>query len=215
VTPQEIIDAARARYNASSDTFWSDAELLQHVWDACNELAHQAFAIEKYDDSETSVAGTPDYAFPTRCIALKRVEYDGKRLDPITFREDDQLTFFDSHTTQQGEPDFYTQWAERIYLRPTPDTSALVIGIYYFAEPDTVTAGSTLEVSTMWHHGIIDYVVALMALKEKNYTVSEKYDLKWAQTVARAKAWRRKRMRSDSFSVVQDESHFIEVAGVR
>lgn len=214
MTPQEVIDAARARYNASSDTFWSDAELFQHLWEACHELAHEAFVIEKYATT-TSTATDNSYAFPTRCIAFKRVTYNGKRLEPIQFREDDQLTFFDTATTQSGEPDYYYQWADSIYLRPTPDTSALTIEYFYYAEPEVITAASTLEIPTMWQPKCVDYIVGTMAIKEKNYTVSDRYLAAWQQTVQRAKAWRRKSKRGDSFAVVQDETSYIEISGVR
>lgn len=204
MTPQELIDAARNRYNSVGDTFWSDSELFQHVYEACMELAHEAFVIESYSTT-VSVAATASYAYPTRAIAIRRVVYDGKRLEPISMRDDDLVTFFDSSSAAQGEPDYYYDWDDTIYLRPIPDTSALVIGIFAYSEPAVVTAASTLEVPTIWQVKIIDYVVSKMALKEQNFATAEAYAAAWAATVQKAKAWTRKKRRSDSFSSVREE----------
>lgn len=213
MTPQQVIDAARARYNAAADTFWSDAELLQHLYEACLELSRESLCIEYYDSSIVSVQGTQSYAYPARAIAIKRVVYDGKRLEPITMREDDRLTFFDSANTAQGEPNHWYDWGNTIYLRPIPDSSAKVIGVFVFREHDTVTAGSTLEIPSQWQPKTIDYLVAKMALKEKNYVVADRYDLNWQKTVMRAKTWGRQRRRMAAFITTQDDNTF-EVPGV-
>lgn len=213
MTPQNIIDAARQRYNAVSDTFWTDAELLQHLYEACLELSRESLCIE-YAYSTTSTAGTQAYAYPARTLGVKRVTYAGKRVDPIAFREDDRLTFFDSATTAQGQPSYYFEWDESIYLRPIPDTSALAIVMFVFREHDSVTAGSTLEIPSYWQPKTIDYIVSRMSLKEKNYAVSDRYQSLWEVTVEKARLWGRRRKRFGSFATVQDEASYIEVPGV-
>lgn len=204
MTPTEIEDAARREYNAVGDTHWSAAEFLVMMDRAQMELAREALCIER-TYTTTTVAGTQEYAFPTNTIAIKRVTYDGKVVYPITFQEDDTVTVYNSSTSSQGVPEWYTMWNNVIALRPIP-SDALTLKIYTFNEPQALTATSTLEVPDLFHNHIIHYCLSKMYAKDKDFNAAQYYDQKWMDGKTQAIKWFQKKRTTNKFKMVQDES---------
>lgn len=203
MTPNELQTYARQQYNAATDNFFSDAELYQHIWAAEFELSRQAMLIERLYSTST-VASQQEYTYPTDTIAIKRITFDGVKLVPITFKEDDTLTLGNSATTATGDPQFYAVWNSTIYLRPIPSRVA-TLQIFSFNEPAEVSAASTLEIDTMWHLAMADFLLWKMAAKDKNFEAANYYKGMWDKTVFEARKWGRRRLRGDSFLVIKDE----------
>ncbi len=202
MTPGEVTTFARQQYNAVNDTFFSDAELYSLLWMAQNELAREANVIEQ-TYTTTTVVGQQSYSYPAQIHTLKRVTYDGLKLEPITFREDDVLTLGNAATTQTGKPNYYSVFNKILYLRPTPDDTLSLV-IFGYCEAQQVSATSTLEVPTHFHQDLADFLLWRMAAKDKNYTGAEYFHAAWKEKVKAAKAWTRKRMRGDANAHVQD-----------
>lgn len=208
MTPQQIEDAARRKYNSVGSSFFAQAEIWDLIYQAELEVAQETKMLEgRTVVSGGSVAGTQSYAYPTGVLEIKRIEYDGIKLKRIDFREDDRLTLMNSNGTEQGTPLYYYDWDKTIYFRPIPDTSSEQIRIYYYKEPLIVTSASqTLEIPALFHMCIVDRVVAEMALKDQNTSVADKYFALWYEKHMPAmKRWTRKRRSGDSFGVVRDE----------
>lgn len=203
MTPTELETAIRERYNALNDTFFSQDEIFNYIYHAQTILATECLAIQN-TSTTTSTSGTRAYAYPSTTIAIKRVEYDGRKLTPISFKEDDALTLSDSGTSDSGTPCFYAQWDKSIYLRPTPDTSSLTISFYTYDLPAAVTAVSTLSVPSEFHMSLSYFALYMMALKDQNEGMGLAYKRLWDEEVARCKKWQRKSYSSDSFRGVQD-----------
>ena len=119
MTPTQLESAARQRYNAVNDSFWSQAEMLGMIYQAQMELAAECLVIQnKY--TTTTVASQQAYAWPTRAISIKRVTYDGAKIDPIDMREDDAISLSNTTSIATGTPQFYFSWENSIYLQPVP-----------------------------------------------------------------------------------------------
>lgn len=208
MTPQQIEDAARRKYNSVGSSFYSQAEIWDLIYQAECEIATETKMLEGVSTSLTTTAGTQSYAYPTGVSEIKRVEVDGQKLKRIDFREDDALTLLNADTTEQGTSLYYYDWNKTIYLRPIPSTSSLTIKIYYYKEPALVTSASqTLEVPAIFHMCIVDYVTAEMAAKDRQFDTSEKYFQKWYEVhMPRMMKWTRKRRTGDSFNIVKDEA---------
>jgi hypothetical protein len=213
ITPADMIDRCRRLYNSVGDTFWSDTELYEHMHRACIELAREAFAIERKFSAST-VDGQQGYSFPTNSLDTKRVTINGKRLERITFREDDQITLFDEDTSQEGEPSEYYVWDSTIYLRPVPDAVYTLV-VYAHAAPQEISVSSSFEIPQIWVPYVSDFVIARMAAKEKNYDAVAYHEREWNATLAKAKLWARKQKTRDRFNSVHDETAnvhpFVEV----
>lgn len=205
MTPAQIEEAARRRYNAVGDTFFSQDELFKVIWEAEQELALEAYAIEGKDTSISTVAGTRTYSMPSLYFGIKRVEYDGVRLHRIDDRDDDLLTLSNSTTTDQGSPLYYWLWNDVIYLRPIPD-AVKTLTIYGYKEATLLTtASTTLSVPTRCHSKIINYVAAIIAAKDENFQTSDRFMNMWREDLKREIAFTRRKKRTDSFASVKDE----------
>ncbi len=202
MTPVEVVTLARQSYNAVGDDFFADAELYGHLTGAQNQLAREANVIEQ-TYSTTTVIDQREYDYPSATISVKRVTYNGLKLEPITFREDDAVTNGNEATTQTGTPLYYEIFDKVLYLRPIPD-AAQTLKVFSFNEAAAVTATSVLDVPTVFHHCLVDYLLWRMATKDQNFQGAQYYLAKWDEHVKKAKVWSRKRARGDAFGNVQD-----------
>lgn len=207
MTPTQIETAARNRYNATGDSFFSSAEILDLIYQACIEISVPNSLIEGIYTAST-VIGQQGYSYPSTAISIKRISYEGVKLKNYTMREDDSVTGLDQSTASTGTPTYYFIWNETIYLRPVPD-SVGTLKIYTYNEPQVITATSSLEIPSQFHMGLVYYIVSAMALKDGNINVAREYDMKWQKTVIDAKKWVRISKRADSFTNVQDEDQLV------
>jgi hypothetical protein len=212
LTPQQIEDAARRKYNSVGSSFYSSAEIWDLIYQAELEIARETKMLEgRTVVSGGTVAGTQSYAYPTGVLEIKRIEVDGVKLKKIDMREDDRITLLNANSTEQGEPLYYFDWGSTIYFRPIPDTSSVEIKIYYYKEPARVTdAAQVLEIPALFHMSIVDRVVAEMALKDGNQAMADRYFAIWYDRhLPSAMKWTRKRKTGDGFSVVRDEDDVV------
>jgi hypothetical protein len=203
MTPSQIEATSRNKYNSLGDTFYSSAEIMDLITEACMQLATRALCIERVYQT-TTIASTQEYSYPTNVISIKRVTYNGQKLKPITMREDDALTMLNQSTTATGTPQYYFNWNESVYLRPIPD-AAQTLQIFGYAEAQPVTSTSALEVPTMFHPDIVNFVVAELCAKDENYKASDRYLERWEAALVKAERWAAKKKRGDAMAAVQDE----------
>jgi hypothetical protein len=203
MTPGEVIEYARQQYNAINDTFFfTDEEMYRYVWEAEMQLAKQAYVIKSAYTAST-VASQQEYSLPSNTLTVKRVTYAGKKLKPISFREDDTITIHNAATTATGEPSYYAFWNETLYLRPVPNAVG-TLKVFSFNEPAEVSSTSVLEIPTRYHQGLVDFLISKMAAKDKNFEAASYYMNIWQKTVKEARDHERKHYRGDAFSAVQD-----------
>lgn len=203
-TPDQIQADARRKYNATGDTFFTDPDFFDLIYEAETQLAMESLCIEKVY-SASSVASQREYSWPTNAISIKRIEYDGEKLKQTNFREDDSITTSDSDTTDTGTPAFYQLWDRTIYLRAIPDTSSLTIRIFTYDRPNLqTTGGANLDTPEHYRKDIVGFVVAHMALKDGNNNVAQSYFNRWDLAVKRAIRWQRKRRGTDGPKRVQN-----------
>ena len=202
MTPSELITFALQRHNAVGDSLFSNDLMLSLMYAACQDIAKKAYVIEQ-TYSTTTVASTQEYAFPTNAFAIKRVTYDGMKLTPITFREDDSLSLQNSTTIVTGTPNYYATFNRTIYLRPVPG-DALTLKLFTYNMPSEIDTTSTLEVPTEYHTDLALYMLAEMNAMEKNYQGAQYYLGLWDKRVEAIKKEQRKRNRGDAFQGIQD-----------
>jgi hypothetical protein len=204
MTSAQIEAAARNKYNSTGDTFYTSSEIVDYIYQAQLELA-QACPIIEAVYSTTSVASQQEYSYPTNTTEIKRITYDGRKLQPITFRQDDAVTGLDSDTTSTGTPEYYMIWNRTLYLRPIPATSSQTIKIFSINEPQVMTTSSALEVPSLFHMDIVNFVAAQMAYKDDNQRRGDVYMNLWEAAKRRAVAWTKRRKRGDGFAAVVPE----------
>lgn len=199
MTPAEIETQVRNRYNASGDPHFTSAEIRNAIYQAELELALEAFVIEAVTTT-ASVASTQTIAYPTNCIGIRRVEYDGKKLAAGAL-EDDPKT---STTEVTGTPGEYTVWNDSIYLYPTPDAVKTVKIFHYNQPAEVTTASTTMSIPSRYHTDIIDFCLSIMYAKDQNTQMATYHRNQWESNVNKIKRNRRKEKSSDSFTVVKE-----------
>lgn len=199
----DLLTYARRQYNAVGDDFFPDAQLYTHVEQAQLELATAGLLIED-TLTATTADGQQEYSFPTNTIAVRRVTWNGQKLNPIDLRDADTVTVFTSGVAATGTPQYYSVWEKTFALWPTPN-AAQALKVWAYCEPQTVGSASTLEVPSEFHIRMADYLLEKMAAKDKNFQAAGYYANEWAKTLAKARSWARKRRTADALVFVRDE----------
>ncbi len=210
MTITDLITAIRRQYNAVGDNFYSDEEIIGLIYQACCDISAECDGklIERVYTTST-VAAQQEYTYPTNTMSIKRITFNGKKLSPITFREDDAITGLDQSSASQGSPQYYAIFNEVMYLRPIPSDVG-TLKIFSFNEPDVLDNTSVLEIPTLFHMNLREFVVAELAAKDSNSAAYDRWQLRWEATKKRARKWVMKRKRADAFAQVQDEANLIE-----
>lgn len=213
MTPDEVLLYAKQNYNAESDAFFSDAEGYKHLWAAQMILARETRCIERVYTT-TTTSGTREYAVPTLALGIKRITYNGQKLEPYSFRVDDLFTVLNESTTSTGSPKFYVFWNRTLYLRPIPDSSSGTLRIYTFNKPDETESGGTLDVPEAYHLMLADYLLWRFAAKDQNFQAAQYWEAQWQERLKEAKRAVRKEKTGDAYTqVIDDESMPVNVVG--
>lgn len=202
MTPTEIESAARQRYNAVGDDFFPQEMIMDLIYGASLQLALEAYPIEKVF-STTSVADQQEYTYPTQMVAIRRIEYDGVKIEPLDLIDDPKSNLNDP----KGTPGGYSIWADVIRMYPTPSEDGKTIKIFGYNEPQRVTSTSVLEIPTEYHLDVVDYILSAFFAKDKDRNMSTYHRELWGRAVLKAKRDRMKRKRSDKFTVVKAGSY--------
>lgn len=208
MTPQDINQAVRERYNAVGDTFFNDNLVYDAIYQAQMIMAQECFVIENIY-STTSVAGTRNYAFPTSTMTIRRVEYDGEKVIPASIDKDPKT----STTEVSGDPRLYAIWNNEIVFFPTPSATGDTILIYTYNEPQQVTSNSVLDVPSRYHPDMIDFVLSIFYAKDGNLQMSSFHRNLWESSLARIKRTRAKEKTSDELVVVADYEDRSDIFG--
>ncbi len=205
MVPTDINTAARDLYNATGDTYFTDLQIYNWIWQGENELAKKAWIIERLYSTTTTLS-VQSYTYPSTTIAIKRITANGKKLKRVTYRDDDALTLSNQNATTMGWPIYYTDFNYTVNLRPIPDMG-YTLNIYSYNSPMTVTATSTLEVPQLFHFDLVDYVLMRMFMKDKNVDMVTMLETLWKDHIKEAIAYKNKLKRSDGFATVQSEEN--------
>ena len=209
MTITDLITQVRNQYNATGDTFFSDAEIIQYFYEGCLQLARECYLIESTNSLVPTVIGTQTYSVPTYSLAIKRLTYNGQHLKLIDFRDDDVLTSLNQDITSQGTPVYFAIFNRQVYLRPIPD-AVQNLKFFTFNEPVPLTSSSTLEIPTQFHPSLIPYSLSKMYAKDKDFNGHGVYNTIWENEKLQAKKWAKKMRRGDAFAVVKSEEDVAE-----
>jgi hypothetical protein len=202
MTPTEIETMARRQYNAVGDTFYSQAEIMDYIYKAQMDFCKHTFMLKK-TYTTTTVADQSEYAMPSQTIAIKRLEVDGWKVEPISQNENDDLTVLNDASALAGNTDFYYQWGQSFFFTTAPTTSGLTIKVFTFSMPQAVENTSTIEVPGEYHLDLVTFVLKEMALKDENPNAARAYEREWMDALQKARRLERRKQSADSFKRVR------------
>jgi hypothetical protein len=144
-------------------------------------------------------------------MTIRRVEYDGERIYPSDFTDDDMYTGNQPGTTSRGRPTHYQAFNSTLYLRPIPDTSALTIRVFSYNQPSQPSSAGTLDVPARYHLYLADYALYCMFAQDKNPAMADRHLRLWTEHKSTVMKIEQMRRRSDEFAVVKDiEEGYLE-----
>lgn len=178
MTLSQFVDLVRNRHRATGDTNWSDAEIYAIVTTVCNEVLSLIGLIEATDSSQTTVAGTQAYTFPSNCAAVKQLNYNGVMLQEISFREWE--IYKNGGTTPSGTPLQWVNWAGQANLIPVPDAVG-TLTFYYEKQHPFIDGSSqtTIDLPAVLHGRLANKVIANMYEKDLNQGLARQYEEVW------------------------------------
>jgi len=178
VTLAKFLETVRARHNADGDSYWGTDELYGLVTNRCNEVLSVIGLLEA-TDTDTSVATTQAYDYPSGTVTVRQVNYKANRLKRISFRQ--WQHFKTDTTTTSGLPTMWVPWNRQILMVPIPDTSGDTITIYNYQEHPEINGGSqaTIDIPSVLHNHLVNGVLADMFAKDENPVLSRQYEEKW------------------------------------
>lgn len=193
LTLSDIMTRARSRYNADNDDFFGDSFMRDAIYDGQKILAREGLVIQKTFQTPV-LAGVREYAFPENTISVKEVRHNFDKLYVMPLVRDIKTDSTDPY----GTPRAYMIFEKRIILMPTPIipdtmvkgdplTDLLQIRVFKYPQ-DLPTNVSPLEVPEDYSEDLINYVLHLMAEKDQNVTMSDRYLQKWNDRVSRVKS---------------------------
>lgn len=176
MTITDFVTYVRNMHNATADSNWSDAEIYSLAEARANEITSIIGLIQGLS-TQSTVAGTQSYSYPSNAVFIKRVLYAGRGLKELTFREWEERVV--SGTAPSGNPFEYMVWNNLIYLVPTPNAIA-TLTIYSENQQSSITsASSTIDIPSVLHGRLADGVISLMYAKDLNSQMATFFESKW------------------------------------
>lgn len=175
----QALDYLRYRHNeqGSSATFWADAEIYQLISARAQMMTAQLGMIETSSSATSTVIGTEAYTIPTDAATIVSVEYDGIRLQEVTFRERDEGKANGAIVT--GQPFGYLLFNRQLLLVPAP-AAVKTLTIYYNKTHPWITLSTdTIDVPETLHPALMDGVFSDMYAKAKDASMATFYENKW------------------------------------
>lgn len=181
LTLSQFVDVVRNRHNAVGDSNWSDAEIYALITNRVNEAISYTGLIEA-TATDTSVASTQAYNYPTGCQILLNVDYEDQKLRRIDFSEWDQYRA-QGTGTPTGTPTMFFPFNNQVYLIPTPSASGDTIKFWYLKDHTFIdgTTQSTIDVASQLIPHIVNGVLSDMYAKDLNPQMAQFYEDMWSR----------------------------------
>ena len=168
-----VITNARYILNETSESFWSDTELLSWLNDGILDIVTRTGCLENTEDL-TLVANTLEYTLVADYIAIKGVAYKTsgihkglRRIEPNNIE----------HTEDVDEPVEWWEWDGKIGVSPLP--SATVAGdylvVHFIDLPTTVTITDNVLVPAVYDKALTYFIVAKGHIKERRADKATQY----------------------------------------
>lgn len=209
MTPQQVIDTVRFQFYETAAKFVSDNEVRSYMWQAEMLLASMLECTETTNSATTTVIGTQEYAKPTNCALLQRVEWYGVKLKKIDLTDQDAIDFGGyGAAVATGQCHSYYEYGSVIGLYPVP-SSAQTLKFYYAAEPTLTTGASTaFTVAGPLTKYLADYVLYRLYAKDQDNGRAGFHNGLWEQGLINARQEWARIKRRDMHSVVRTEDFY-------
>ena len=167
----------------------TDAMILDWINDGQTDICRKAECLEGVQ-SQSIVAGTEAYNYPTDFIKEQALKVDGIKLSRLTLPSIDMLYPDRAADTYRGSPLYYFHHNRQFKLYPLPATSGTNnLVVWYIRYATTLTAGgNTPEIPSIYHEDLVRFCLWHALEQDEQWTpaqaAKQDYETRLLTTIA-------------------------------
>lgn len=168
-TGTAMIALVRADYNDTTTNYFSAAEMLQFLNDGTQDIAVKTHCYQSTENISL-VADTVEYSIVTDYIEIMGVKYNPASGAAIALKRGKQpLVGLTKEEFDKDTPVFWYEFGNKIGAYPALSAvTTETITLYVAKRPAAIAAGSAVPTPAIYDTALKYYMLARMALKDKN-----------------------------------------------
>jgi hypothetical protein len=163
VNVSEIKTRVKRQFGDESSVQLTDADIIRWINDAQREIARTNDEVLETIATTAVSAGTADYALPSDLLRLRSVRFGNRKIEGLSLQEaNDKIVNYENPASyQQGTPQYFWIYANRITLYPVPAASdSDDLKLYYTRLPTDVSIDADIpDLHLKYHLAIVQYVL--------------------------------------------------------
>ena len=160
-TVGEVMLSVKRKFGDESGVQLEDSDIVAWINDAQEAIVTKN-KILKARSRITAMEGQASYTFPNENIhQIESVLYNGRRITNMsTAQAEEVISETDPEGVEQGEPQFWYEWAGELTFWPIPNIGGSIT-LRYTAKPAKVDGGSTtlLSVPDSYYQDVVNFVL--------------------------------------------------------
>ena len=154
----QIISAVQRQFGDESGAQITTSDIIRWANDAQTDIVRKTEVLQIHAETD-SVGNDGSYDLPSDFIRIRRVSYDGTKIDRIELEEIDDVRGSRGRGNTSGDPVWYYVWGTRLWLYPAPDENGIGnLDIYYVKAPDELVNSADIpEIPSHMHEDIVRY----------------------------------------------------------
>jgi hypothetical protein len=187
---EDFISDVRSYLNDTTETFWSNDELLEWINDGLVDIAANSRAMQSFEDLATvqdqiEYTVTSDYIGIDGVLWTNSTSYKAlERKDP--FNPNDGI----GRVQDVGEPVFFAEYGGKVLAWPVSDAddAGNTLRVFYTQRPDDVTTADNLPTPAIYDKALKLYVVAQAMRKDLKHATAAALMTEYAAELDRFRA---------------------------
>lgn len=183
----DVLSHVKRAFGDESGVQITDADIFRWLNAGMTDIAYQTKCIQGKATTAT-VVGTYEYMPPTpNAIEISSIQLDGKPLTGVEWGQAQQSLVGDDPTwTQSGTPEWWTKWADTIYIYPKPATIG-TLTIFYVGTPAKVTSGADLlGIEDRYYTALLLYIMAQAYELDEDFQARDSAQSQYQQKISDA-----------------------------
>jgi hypothetical protein len=174
---QDIVTRVRRTFGDEAAVQVTDADIIRWINDSQVEIIKHNDSALQQTAYVNLVLGQQEYTMPADLIILRSLRYkfsDMLSYSALRFKNmqqfDDSVDGWDGGLFSQGNPEFFTMYADKAILFPIPSQSvASGLKVLYNQKPtDVVGLSDALALPLIYHNTILKYCMWQASLLDEN-----------------------------------------------
>jgi hypothetical protein len=154
----QIILSVQRQFGDTSGAQITVTDITRWANDAQIDIVRRTECLQIHAETN-AIAADGSYYLPDDYVRLRRVTFDGVKLERVELEELDGIAGSREAGETTGSPGYFYVWGTRLWLYPAPASSGSGnLDIFYVKRPDTLENNSDIpEIPTHMHEDIVRF----------------------------------------------------------